>query len=387
MNWSDLIKMNNPWKIPLSDMTFDRREEMAVSAVVKSKWLSLGPVTLKFEEAFARKHCARHAIAVTNCTAALHLAYLALGIGKGDEVICPSLTFVATVNAILYTGATPVFADIISDSDLNISYADIERKITRRTKAIAIVHYGGYPCDMPKIAAIAGKHDLRIIEDCAHAPLTRFGSHYLGTFGDIGCFSFFSNKNMTTGEGGMILTASDDSARAMRLLRSHGMTTMTLDRHKGHAYTYDVIALGYNYRIDEIRSALGLVQLSKLARLNDVRRKLVRYYRKALKPVKGLQVCFSGHDLAGSACHIFPVTVGTGEVRDSLQRHLKDAGVQTSIHYPPTHTFSYYRKRFGRVSLPRTDDVASRVLTLPLYPKLKTSEIDYIVSCIKDFFR
>jgi dTDP-4-amino-4,6-dideoxygalactose transaminase len=379
--------MNNPWKITLSDMTFDSREEMAVSAVVKSKWLSLGPVTGRFEEAFARKHRAKHAIAVTNCTAALHLAYLALGIGKGDEVICPALTFVATVNAIVYTGATPVFADIVSDRDLNISCADIERKITKRTKAIAIVHFAGYPCDMSGITAIARKYGLYIVEDCAHAPLTRCGKKYVGTFGDIGCFSFFSNKNMTTGEGGMILTSCDEAAKSIRLLRSHGMTTMTLDRHKGHAYTYDVTALGYNYRIDEMRSALGLVQFSKLSDLNDSRRALVRYYRKALKNTARLQVCFSDRKLAESSCHIFPVILDTHECREALQRHLKEAGVQTSIHYPPVHTFSYYRKRFGRISLAVTDDVAGRVLTLPLYPRLKNTDIDYIASCIKGFLR
>ena len=194
-------------------------------------------------------------MALTNCTAALHLAYLAVGVGPGDEVICPSLTFVATANAALTAGATVVLADVTSADDLTVDPADIERKITPRTKAIAVVHYAGYACDMDAILAIAERHRIAVIEDAAHAPLATYKGRALGTLGDVGCYSFFSNKNLSTGEGGAIVARTDELQKKLKLMRSHGMTTLTLDRHKGHAFSYDVVLAGQNYRIDEIRSA------------------------------------------------------------------------------------------------------------------------------------
>ncbi len=200
----------------------------------------------------------------------------------GDEAIVPSLTFVATANAVRYTGAMPVFADIAGENDLNISYQSIERAITERTRAILVMHYGGYACDMPSILELAREHNLKVIEDAAHAVGSDLDGRKLGTWGDMGCFSFFSNKNMTTGEGGMLITDNETYSQRLHLLRSHGMTSLTWDRHKGHAWSYDVVDLGYNYRIDEIRSALGKVQLGKLPANNERRRHLTEIYRDAL---------------------------------------------------------------------------------------------------------
>jgi dTDP-4-amino-4,6-dideoxygalactose transaminase len=216
---------------------------------------------------------------VFNATQALHL-HISLGIGPGDEVIVPSMTFVATANAVCYTGADVRFAEISSLSDLTISPADIVERITPKTKAIMVMHYGGYPCRMNEILAIAEKHHLGVIEDAAHAPGASLQGRALGSWGDVGCFSFFSNKNLSTGEGGMLVTARDDIAEKVRLLRSHGMTSLTWERHQGHAYSYDVVDLGYNYRIDEIRSALGMVQLNKLDGNNKQRKYLTDLYRK-----------------------------------------------------------------------------------------------------------
>jgi len=271
------------WKIPLSDLDYGPEEEQAVLAVLRSKWLTMGEVTQQFEREFAAFTGSKYAFAVSNATVALHLAYSALGLVPGDEVITPSLTFVATSNAVLYTGATPVFADILGPDELTIDPADVERKITPRTKAIAVMHYGGYPCRMPAILDIARRHHLAVVEDAAHAPGASLDGRPLGAWGDAGCFSFFSNKNLATGEGGMIVTDRDDLAEAIRLQRSHGMTTLTYDRHKGHAYSYDVVALGCNYRIDELRSALGRVQLQKLPENNVRRRALTLKYWEALE--------------------------------------------------------------------------------------------------------
>ena len=198
-------------------------------------WLSMGGETAAFEADFAALTGAAHALAVTNCTAALHLAGMALGWGPGDEVIVPSLTFVATANAVRYTGATPVFADIRSEDDLSLSPDDVAARITPRTRAIVVVHYGGYAADMPALLAVAERHGLDVVEDVAHAPGGSLDGRALGTWGRIGCFSFFANKNMTTGEGGMLTTDDDGLAERLRLLRSHGMTTLTWDRHRGHA--------------------------------------------------------------------------------------------------------------------------------------------------------
>ncbi len=247
------------WRVALSDIDFGAEESAAVQQVLESRWLTMGAVTQQFEREFAAYVGASYAIAVTNATAALHLACLAVGLGPGDEAILPSLTFVATANAVRYTGATPVFADVTGEENLNISPWAIEACLSSRTRAILVMHYGGYACDMPAILTLARQHGLAVIEDAAHAVGSELEGRKLGTWGALGCFSFFSNKNMTTGEGGMLVTEDEQMAQEVRRLRSHGMTSLTWDRHKGHAWSYDVEGLGYNYRIDELRSALGRV--------------------------------------------------------------------------------------------------------------------------------
>jgi len=369
------------WRIPLSDIDFDDTEALAVQDVIKSRWLTMGKVTQEFESSFAAYTQTKHAIAVTNATAALHLACLALGIGPGDEVIVPSLTFVATANAVRYVGATPVFADIISSDDLNISPAAINLLITPRTRAIIVMHYAGYPCDMAAILSIAKQHGLFVIEDAAHAVGSEVKGRKLGTFGDIGCFSFFSNKNMTTGEGGMLTTDNDDLAQKLSRLRSHGMTSLTWDRHKGHAWSYDVVDLGYNYRIDELRAALGLTQLAKVEKNNECRRHLSQIYRNALRErVSQIDVPFQNHK-GKTAAHIMPILLPRGTNREQFMGSLKEQGIQTSFHYPPVHTFTAYNSD-TKWNLPVTEEVASREVTLPLYPALTTEDIHLVVNAI-----
>jgi dTDP-4-amino-4,6-dideoxygalactose transaminase len=368
------------WRVPLSDVDLGKEEIQAVTDVLKSRWLTMGEVTQRFEQAFAEYLSVRHAFAVSNATVALHLANTALGIGPGDEVIIPSLTFVATANAVKYTGATPVFADITCDFDLDVSPGAIAAVITPATKAITVMHYAGFICDMPAISDIAHQHGLAVIEDAAHAPGTELNGNKAGTFGDVGCFSFFSNKNLATGEGGMIVTDRDDLAEKIRLMRSHGMTTLTWDRHKGHAYSYDVVTLGYNYRIDEMRAALGLVQLSKLARNNTRRGEITARYWEALARTN-LTLPFR-NSRGRSAFHILPIILPRGVNRIAFIDTLRAKGVQTSIHYPPVHQFSYYREQYSGIKLPITEDVAAREVTLPLYPTMSDEQVDLVIAAV-----
>jgi dTDP-4-amino-4,6-dideoxygalactose transaminase len=370
------------WRIPLADIDIGADEVEAVREVIMSRWLTMGQVTKDFEMAFAEYVQSKHAIAVTNATAALHLSCLALELGPGDEVIVPSLTFVATANAVRYVGATPVFADVNSQEDFNISPESIRALITPKTRAIIVVHYAGYPCDMPAILAIAKEHGLAVIEDAAHAVGAELQGKKLGTWGDIGCFSFFSNKNMTTGEGGMMTTNSDALAVKLGRLRSHGMTSLTWDRHKGHAWSYDVVDVGYNYRIDELRAAIGLLQLDKVGMNNERRRFLVHLYQDTLlELVPSVGVPFQAHP-GLTAAHIMPVLLPTDVNRVEFMGQMKENGIQTSIHYPPIHTFTSYQD--GRDwQLPLTEDIANREVTLPLYPTMSEDNVLEVVTTIR----
>jgi dTDP-4-amino-4,6-dideoxygalactose transaminase len=359
--------------------------------VLHSKWLTMGGVTQSFEAEYAAAHGAAHAIAVSNATQALHLACLALGIGPGDEVIVPALTFVATANAVLYTGASVRFADILGPGELTVDPADIEACITPRTKAIIVMHYGGYPCRMPEICQVAGRHGLAVIEDAAHAPGAWLDGRALGTWGEIGCFSFFSNKNLSTGEGGMLLTQRAELAQKLRLLRSHGMTSLTWDRHHGHASSYDVVELGYNDRIDEIHSALGRVQLRKLVANNAHRRDLTDRYWQAFQG-SPLELPFRESFTARyrpyhpraylPAHHLMPVLLPPGTNRAGVVERMKAAGIQTSLHYPPVHSFCYYQARYPSVDLPRTTEAAAREVSLPLYPTLTVGQVQVVAETL-----
>jgi dTDP-4-amino-4,6-dideoxygalactose transaminase len=298
------------WKVCLSDIDIDKEEIESVINVLKSKWL----------------------------------------------VIVPSLTFVATANSVLYCGAKPAFADITSLDNFDISPDNILEKITNKTKAITIVHYGGYPCDMNAIMEIANDHDLKVIEDAAHAPGAEYKGKKCGTIGDIGCFSFFANKNLVTGEGGMIVTNDDVLAEKIRIIRSHGMTTLTWDRHKGHAHSYDVVDLGFNYRINEMASALGLAQLKKIDKNNERRMNIVEEYKRRLKAISEISIPFKDYK-EKSSYHIFPILLSENISRNEFIDRLKEKGIQTSIHYPPIHLFTYYRKMLGfkEGMLPKTE--------------------------------
>lgn len=366
------------WKIQLCKLNYDSRETAAAAAVIDSGWLTMGERVLEFESGFAEMlgggpvHC----LAVANGTAALHMAVLACGVVPGDEVIVPGLTFVADANVVRLAGAHPVPADCVSTSDLNISAADIERKITPKTRAVIVVHFAGYPCDMDAIVDVCRRSGLALIEDAAHAPGAHYKGRPLGTIGDVGCFSFFSNKNIATGEGGMVSTRDAALAQRLALLRSHGMTTLTLDRHKGRASSYNVLQPGMNCRMDETHAALGLVQLGKLAAGNARRADLTRHYRRNLA---GTAVSVPFHDRPGdkSAYHILPVLLPAGMNRGGVIAAMKGDGIQTSIHYPAFWSFDAYREMTPDAT-PVIRDVVGRELTLPLYPTMTAEQVDEV---------
>lgn len=381
-----------PWKIPLSELTFGPEEAEAVQRVLASGWLTMGERTAEFERALGAALDTQPLLAVSSGTAALHLALTALGVGPGDEVICPSLTFVASANAALLCGATVVLADVLGEDDLGIDPADVAAKITPRTRAIVIVHYGGYPCDMDALGAIAAESRVALVEDAAHAPLGRWRGRALGTLGDVGCFSFFSNKNLAVGEGGAVWARDEALRERMRLLRSHGMTTVTLDRHRGHAFSYDVVAPGMNYRLDELRSALGLVQLERLAAANARRRELSTRYHAQLSQIPGLGIPYpssSARRVGESAHHLLVVLLPEGSHRETVMTRMRAQGIQTSIHYPPIHHFSFHgsSERVRKQGLPRTEAVASRLLSLPLHPRMRDTDVDEVCGALRASLR
>lgn len=376
------------WKVPLFELNYDEAEANAVRDVIESGWITMGEKTVEFESAFESfLGNGLKATVVSSGTAALHMAMLALGIGPGDEVIVPALTFIADVNVVQLSGAKPVLADCISFENWNVNPRDIEKKITERTKAVLIVHYAGYPCPMNEIVTLCRKRGLFLIEDCAHAPGSTYSGRPCGSFGDVSCFSFFTNKNLSVGEGGMYVTGNEVLHQRGRHLRSHGMSTLTLDRHKGRAVSYDVLQPGLNYRIDEMRAALGLVQLEKLEAANKERRRLTERYHEALSSIKGLSIPFLDHADSLPSYHIYPVLLDEGIDRLAVIESLKQRGIQSSIHYPSFKEFTAYRHEMARYATPVADEISRRELTLPLYPTMGNEAVDLVVDALRDSLR
>jgi dTDP-4-amino-4,6-dideoxygalactose transaminase len=367
------------WKVPLADVIVTEDDLAAVTETYRSGWLSMGPRTEEFEAQFAAYTGARHAFAVTNGTAALHLACLAADIGPGDEVICPSMTFVASANAIRYCGATVVFADIAGLAEPWLSAERAASAISPRTKAIMVVDYGGHCGEIAALAQLARDRGLVLLEDAAHAAGSRLDGRHLGTFSLVGAFSFFSNKNLAVGEGGMVVTDDDEAAVRLRLLRSHGMTTLTWDRHRGHASGYDVVDLGFNYRIDEPRAALAARRLGRLDDENAARGRLDARYRELLEPL-GLTCALAPVDGLQSAHHLFAIVLDEGADRDAFRAVLAERGVQTSVHYPPVHGFSIYAD--GAPALPQTEAYGMRAVTLPLFAHMSEVQQDLVVEAV-----
>jgi len=369
------------WRVQLHKINYDEREYRAVREVLDSGWLTISWKTYDFEAAFAEflGHGSR-CLAVANCTAALHSALLVLGIGKGDEVITPALTFIADQNVTRMAGAENALADITSTEDWSMDCADIEARVTAKTKAVMVVHYAGYACDMERIAALCKKRGLFLIEDCAHSPGADYKGRPLGTFGDIAAFSFFANKNIAAGEGGMVVTRDEQLYAKLKSLRSHGMTVQSFDRFKGRASSYDVESPGLNYRMHEIASALGLVQLQKLEDSNNRRKALTERYFGRLDGIPSITVPYRRFTRGKPNYHIMPILLSEKIDRPAVIESMKQDGIQTSIHYPAIRGFTAYKDKVN--ATPKAEYVCAHELTLPLYPAMTTEEVDLVCDAL-----
>ncbi|MET7399554.1 DegT/DnrJ/EryC1/StrS family aminotransferase [Dactylosporangium sp. NPDC005572] len=370
--------------IMLADTTVGDAEIAAVTEVLRSRWLSAGPVTRSFELEFAAALGVGDAVAVSSGTAALHLAMLSLDLRPGDQVIVPSLTFVAGAAVVALHGATPVFADVRSPDDLTIDPADVARLLNPAVRAVVATHYAGRAADLTALRDLLAGTPVTLVEDAAHAPVVAHPAGALGTVGDVGCFSFFATKNLTTGEGGMVVAADPDRLARIRRLRSHSLTRATWERSTDAVASYDVDDVGLNYRPTEIASAIGRVQLGRLPGERRRRAALAARYRAGLGDVPGLGLPGAAAQ-PDEAHHLFPVLLPDGADRDAFRAALWRNRVQTSVHYQPIHHMSLYRRRYrgtGR-PLPVLDALAGRLVSLPLHALLSDADADHVVHAVR----
>lgn len=374
-------------KIPFHKADLGNDEIEAASKVIKSGWLTMGEKTFEFERNFSEYTGAVNSIAVNSCTSALHLALKAAGIRAGDEVIVPAMTFIATWEVVTYSGAVPVLCDVMKENFL-IDPAKIEKKITSKTKAIIPVHYGGESCNMDAIMDIAGRNNLFVIEDAAHALPAFYKGRMVGTIGDITCFSFYVTKTLTTGEGGMITTGNTEWADRMRRLRLHGITKDAWNRYsdKG-SWEYDVSEAGYKYNITDIASAIGVEQLKKTDEMNHARREIALKYNQAFSKTDLLDL-WNVRDKAECAWHLYPVKLNLNALtisRNDFIIELKNRGIGTSVHYIPMYRFSVFKNSgYTLNDFPGCEDIFSREVSLPIFPDLTEVETDYVIENVLD---
>ncbi|MCK4352708.1 DegT/DnrJ/EryC1/StrS family aminotransferase [candidate division WOR-3 bacterium] len=388
-------------KIPFTIPDIEEEEIKEVIDTLKSGWITTGPKTKKFEEQFAKYIGCKHAIAVNSCTGAMHLALLAYGIGKGDEVITTPYTFISTAETIIHTGATPVFVDI-DPKTLNINPEKIEFRIRNfpkgsrphrdgaelRIKAIMPVHIAGQPCDMDEILDIAKRYNLIVIEDAAHALSAEYKGKKIGTIGDVTCFSFYATKNLTTGEGGMITTDDTDLAEKMRILSLHGMSRDAWKRYtKEGSWYYEILDEGYKYNMSDIQSAIGITQLQKLEKMQERRKEIVEVYNEELKEIDEI-ITPQQKEGTKHAWHLYIIQIKPKLLkinRNEFIKELSKEGIGTSVHFIPLHLMPYYKKKYGFKpgDFLNAEYVYERAISLPLYSKLSKSDAQYVAKIIK----
>ena len=377
--------MNSKLDVPLAVPWITNSDIKSIISCLKNPHLTDGPKLRKFESKIAEYTGCKYTIAVSNATSALYLSLLSMGIKKGDEVIIPDMTFVATANAVLATGAEPVIVDI--DETLNISIKDVIKKINSKTKAIIPVHLAGYPCKMQEIMKISKKYNLIVIEDCAQALGTFYKNKHVGTFGKTGCFSFYPTKNITTIEGGAIITNSQKIAKKIASLRNHGITKTLIQREKANRpWEYDITHFGYNFRLDEIRSTLGISQLDRFSDIVKRRIKAALYYNKELSKIKGIEI-IPYESKKNHAYHLYIIRIkkSYGLSRDKLHEKLFDCGIKTTVHYKPLHTFSMFKKKYNQKEFENTMEAFKECLSLPIFPTITKKQQDYVVFNLKKF--
>jgi perosamine synthetase len=372
--------------IPYGRQYIDDDDILAVVDVLRSDWLTTGPQVEEFEKAFARQVGAMHAVVVSSGTAALHAAMYAIGISLGDEVIVPSMTFAASANCIVYQGGIPVFADVSPDT-LLIEPKDVEKKITPQTKAIVAVDYAGQPCDYDTLRGIADHHHLLLVADACHSLGATYRGRSVGSLADLSVFSFHPVKHITTGEGGMIATNNEEYSKRMRIFRNHGITTDHHQREAKGSWLYEIIDLGYNYRITDFQCALGLSQLKKLPRWLERRQEIARKYDEFFTEIKGINPLALKADVR-HAYHLYVIRVNKGETgidRESFFHKLRSDGIGVNVHYIPVHMHPFYQNRYGtaRGLCPMAEKAYEEIISLPIYPTMKDEDIGNVIEAIR----
>ena len=373
-------------KFPAYEPWISDDDKKNVNKVLSQSMLTLGPQLEKFEKDFCKYSKSKYAVAVSNCTAALHLSLMALGIKKDDEIIIPDLTFVADANAVLACNAKPVITDI-NQNNFFLSISNLKKNITKKTKAIIPVHIYGQVCNIEEILDVAKDNNLKVIEDCAHAVGTFHKSKHVGTLGNTGCFSFYPTKNITTAEGGMVITNSKQIAEKVRKLRSHGMTKSLKNRYSSeYPWIFDIIEPGYNYRLDEIRAALGITQLKRIKKINELRKKASLYYYKNLLNIPGIILPDMVNDKSHSY-HLYTIRVKSPYKlsRNQLFKKLKDNGIRTTVYWMPVHKYTAYQQFAKKSNVTNTTKIYDEILALPLFPNISKIHQDNVIKVIKSF--
>ena len=373
-------------KFPAYEPWISNDDKQIVNKALSQSMLTLGPQLEKFEKDFCKYCKSKYAVAVSNCTAALHLSLMALGIKKDDEIIIPDLTFVADANAVLACNAKPVITDI-NQNNFFLSISNLKKNITKKTKAIIPVHIYGQVCNIEEILDVAKDNNLKVIEDCAHAIGTFHKSKHVGTLGSTGCFSFYPTKNITTAEGGMVITNSKQIAEKVRKLRSHGMTKSLKNRYSSeYPWIFDIIEPGYNYRLDEIRAALGITQLKRIKKINELRKKASLYYYKNLLNIPGIILPDMVNDKSHSY-HLYTIRVKSPYKlsRNQLFKKLKDNGIRTTVYWMPVHKYTAYQQFAKKSNVTNTTKIYDEILALPLFPNISKIHQDNVIKVIKSF--
>ena len=377
--------------IPFHCADVGEEEAQAAANVVLSGWLTMGPKTLEFEQAFASYIGAKYAIGVNSCTAALHLALDAIGLKQGDEVLVPTTTFTATAEVVAYFKAKPVLVDVDAVS-LCMDPGDAERRITAQTRAIVPVHYAGQPCDMEAIQGVASRHGLSVIEDAAHALPASYRGVRVGAISELTAFSFYATKTLTTGEGGMVTTDNDDLAKRIRMMRLHGIGRDAWKRYSAEgSWHYEVLDSGYKYNLTDIQSAIGIVQLAKCDSMNSARGQIAARYSKGFAEERALQVPTVADDRT-SAWHLYVLRLNLEEIsttRSEMIEKLKERGIGTSVHFIPLHMHPYYQRAYGYRAddFPVATEQYQRYLSLPIFPGMTSSQVDYVIESVLEIIK
>ena len=372
--------------IPYGKQSIDEKDIQAVIDVLRSDWLTTGPNVSKFENILADFVGAEYAVAVSNGTAALHTAMYALNIGPGDEVIVPAITFAATANCIVFQGGTPVFADVAPDT-LLIDPVDIEKKITPRTKAVIAVDYAGQPCDYEKLTALCSSHNIQLVADACHALGAEYKGRKAGSLAGLNVFSFHPVKHITTGEGGMITTDDEEFYHRMKIFRNHGITTDHHQRSMQSSWAYEMVDLGYNYRITDFQCALGISQIKKLEHWIQRRQEIAVKYNNIFNTFSGISPLTTEKDVS-HAYHLYVVNIDKEILkkdRDQIFDRMREIGIGVNVHYIPVHLHPYYRKKFNTAPgiCPKAEEAYRNIISLPMYPELKDKDIDTVIEALK----